>query len=85
MTWTDVSDFWHRLIVQEEERRARAVLLEWLPRPFRWLVDHPRLLGLYLKLPHRTHIMARCEYPYSTATYSIEPRQRTKAKESHAD
>lgn len=35
------------------ERMLREVLAEWLPKRLGWLPDHPRLLKLYLRLPHR--------------------------------
>jgi hypothetical protein len=36
------------------ERIVRAAVTEWLPARLGWLVDRPRLLRLYLRLPHRT-------------------------------
>ena len=37
-----------------QEAQARAAGEAWLPRGLRWLLDHPRLLRLYVwRLPHR--------------------------------
>lgn len=35
------------------EREVRQIARQWFPKPLRWLIDHPRLLKLYLRLPHR--------------------------------
>lgn len=35
------------------EREARFFVQGWLPRGLRWLVDKPRLLRWYVRLPHR--------------------------------
>jgi hypothetical protein len=42
------------LRVEREDAMVRQVVAEWLPRRLAWLVDRPRLLRLYLRIPHRT-------------------------------
>lgn len=43
-----------RLRREAEEAALRKVVREWLPRPLRGLLlNNPRLLAFYVKLPHR--------------------------------
>lgn len=42
------------LMASSDEAVAKDAFRTWLPTRFAWLMGHPRLLRLYLRLPHRT-------------------------------
>lgn len=47
----------HKIAVKrarDEELAARAEIRKILPRPLHWLLDHPRLLRLYFRLPFQS-------------------------------
>lgn len=62
---------WKR--AQDLEALSRLAYLRWLPRPLRWLIDHPRLLALYLRLPHRS-VPYRVELPGGACYFTEGPK-----------
>lgn len=40
-------------LAENHEQMCRKAYRDWLRPRLRWLVDHPRLLKLYLRLPHK--------------------------------
>jgi hypothetical protein len=62
-----------QLAAERHEREVRTCTRGWLPRPLRWLVDHPRLLRLYLRLPHRSRPVS-VEQPNGQVTMEIHCR-----------
>jgi hypothetical protein len=61
------------IAAERHEREVRTRVERWLPRPLRWLIDHPRALALYLRLPHRWRPVA-VQQPNGQLTMEIHRR-----------
>jgi hypothetical protein len=64
-----------RLAAERHEREMRHCVERWLPRPLRRLVDRPRLLAFYLRLPHRW-VPVAVQQPNGQLTMEIHQRSR---------
>jgi hypothetical protein len=57
-----IRQYLRKLEAEEWGRReviVAEVLEEWLPRPLHFLMDHRRLLKLWIKLPHKRVVIIR--------------------------